>query len=53
MSFLQVSVFSSRQLGDYFPNQVARTKKFSRHGAESGRSLEGCPLYYNFLIIIS
>ena len=26
MSFLQVSVFSGCQLGDYFPNQVARTK---------------------------
>ena len=26
MSFLQVSVFSGRQLGDYFPNQVARIK---------------------------
>ena len=26
MSFLQVSVFSGSQLGDYFPNQVARTK---------------------------
>ena len=26
MSFLQVSVFSGRQLGDYFPNQVTRTK---------------------------
>ena len=26
MSFLQVSVFSGHQLGDYFPNQVAGTK---------------------------
>ena len=26
MSFLQVAVFSGRQLGDYFLNQVARTK---------------------------
>ena len=26
MSFLQVSVFFGRQLGDYFPNQVARIK---------------------------
>ena len=26
MSFLQVSVFSGHQLGDYFLNQVARTK---------------------------
>ena len=26
MSFLQVSVFPGRQLGDYFPNHVARTK---------------------------
>ena len=26
MSFLQVSVFSGSQLGDYFLNQVARTK---------------------------
>ena len=26
MSFLQVSVFSGRQLGDYFLNQVASTK---------------------------
>ena len=25
MSLLQVSVFSGRQLGDYFPNQVAST----------------------------
>ena len=26
MSFLQVTVFSGRQLGNYFPNQVASTK---------------------------
>ena len=26
MSFLQVSVFSGRQLGDYFQNQVASSK---------------------------
>ena len=26
MSFLQLSVFSGRQLGDYFPNQIASTK---------------------------
>ena len=26
MSCLQVSVFSGRPLGDYFPNQVAKTK---------------------------
>ena len=26
MSFLQVSVFSGHQLGDYFLNQVASTK---------------------------
>ena len=26
MSFLQVSVFSGRQLGDYFLNQIASTK---------------------------
>ena len=26
MSFLQVSAFSGRQLGGYFPNQVASTK---------------------------
>ena len=26
MSFVQVSVFPGRQLGDYVPNHVARTK---------------------------
>ena len=26
MSFLQVAVFCGRELGDYFPNQVASTK---------------------------
>ena len=52
MSLLQVSVFSGRQLGDYFPNQVTRTKILVAMAPKVVAAWR-VVLYNNFLIIIS
>ena len=52
MLFPQVSVFSGRQLGDYFPNQVARTKILVTIAPKVVAAWR-VVLYNNFLIIIS